>query len=198
MLELIYPLEGVAEMLPVTSETAAVKLEISSDEEIFPVVDDGGVVIGRATREYCHGGSHLFHPVVHLHIIDRNQRLYLQKRSMKKDLQPGKWDTAVGGHIRYGETIREALLRESSEEIGLLEFNPIYIDSYRFENRRECELINIFAAVGTYELHPDHDEVDDGRWWPISEIEANLGRGVFTVNFASEFKMIKDQLLALL
>lgn len=198
MLELIYPLEGIAEMLPVTSTTAAIKLGMAGDDEIFPAVDEEGNVIGRATRTYCHSGSHLLHPVVHLHIIDRERRIFLQKRSLKKDIQPGKWDTAVGGHLRYGESVREALMRESYEELGLSEFNPIYIDTYRFENRRENELVNVFAAVGTYELHPDHDEVDDGRWWHISEIETNLGRGVFTVNFASEFKKIKGQLLALL
>ena len=97
---------------------------------------------------------------------------------MKKDIQPGKWDTAVGGHVAYGEHLIEAVHREASEI--------------------EKEMVNVFAAVGSYELHPDRDEVDEGRWWPVEEIDANLGRGIFTPNFESEFKMIRSSLLALL
>ena len=44
--------------------------------------------------------------------------VYLQKRPEWKDIQPGKWDTAVGGHIDYGETPEEALQREVHEAIG--------------------------------------------------------------------------------
>ena len=71
--------------------------------EIFPIVTPDGVVTGSATRAECHSGSKLLHPVVHLHILSRDGRVYLQKRSMSKDIQPGKWDTAVGGHVDYGE-----------------------------------------------------------------------------------------------
>ena len=45
----------------------------------------------------------LLHPVVHLHVMREGGFLYLQKRAMDKDIQPGKWDTAVGGHVDFGE-----------------------------------------------------------------------------------------------
>lgn len=117
---------------------------------------------------------------------------------MKKEIQPGKWDTAVGGHVAYGEAIYEALHRESSEELGLRDFNPIYIETYLFESEIETEMVNVFAAVGSYELNPDLDEVDEGRWWPVEEIDANIGKGLFTPNFESEYTMIRTSLLALL
>jgi isopentenyldiphosphate isomerase len=117
---------------------------------------------------------------------------------MKKDIQPGKWDTAVGGHVSYGEMILEAVYREASEELGLTSFNPVYLKSYEFESEVERELVNIFAAVGNFELHPDLDEVDEGRWWDVKDIDSSIGKGVFTPNFESEFQMIRSQLLALL
>jgi len=67
--------------------------------EYFPLVDEWGNVIGKATRQECHSGSFLLHPVVHLHILNNRGELYLQKRVMNKDIQPGKWDTSVGGHV---------------------------------------------------------------------------------------------------
>ncbi len=76
--------------------------------ELFPLVDTEGNVIGRATRGECHGGSMLLHPVVHLHLFDADGRLYLQRRPEWKDIQPGKWDTAVGGHVDYGEEVTDA------------------------------------------------------------------------------------------
>ena len=88
-------------------------------EEWFPLIDEQGNTIGKAPRRECHNGSKLLHPVVHLHIINNDGELYLQKRSTNKDIQPGKWDTAVGGHIDYGETIEEALAREVREELGI-------------------------------------------------------------------------------
>lgn len=195
MIDLVYPYD-LAPVLP--APTADSLPQTSEVVEYFPVVEPSGLVIGRSTREYCHGGAKPLHPVIHIHIIDRFSRIYLQKRSMKKDIQPGKWDTAVGGHVSYGESVVEAVYREAFEELRLMEFNPIYIETYQFESSVEKEMVSVFAAVGAYDLTPDMDEVDEGRWWPIEEIDANIGKGVFTPNFESEFQMIRRQLLALL
>lgn len=195
MLELIYPYD-LAPVIP--APTADSTSETVAAAEWFPVIESNGLVIGRSTRQYCHSGAKPLHPVIHIHIIDRYSRIYLQKRSMNKDIQPGKWDTAVGGHVSYGEGITEAVYREASEELGFSEFNPIHIETYSFESEIERELVNVFAAVGSYELHPDLDEVDEGRWWHVDDIDANIGKGIFTPNFESEFQMIRRALLALL
>ena len=195
MVELIYPYE-MAPVVP--TPTASSKAVMAHGSEWFPIVLPSGMVVGRSTREYCHGGSKPLHPVIHIHIIDRFSRVYLQKRSMRKDIQPGKWDTAVGGHVSYGESLIEAVYREASEELGFTEFNPIYLETYEFESSVEREMVNVFAAVGSYELHPDLDVVDEGRWWELADIDANIGKGIFTPNFESEFQMIRKSLLALL
>ncbi len=195
MVDLIYPYD-LAPIVPApTADSAPVKVRSG---EWFPVVQPSGLVIGRSSREYCHSGAKPLHPVIHIHIIDRYSRIYMQKRSMRKDIQPGKWDTAVGGHVSYGESLMEAVYREASEELGFTEFNPIYLETYEFESSIEREMVNIFAVVGSYDLHPDLDEVDEGRWWDLADIDSNLGKGIFTPNFESEFQMIRKSLLALL
>ncbi len=138
------------------------------------------------------------HPVVHLHIISRDGSIYLQQRSASKDFLPLKWDTAVGGHVAYGEYILEALYREASEELGFTDFNPVFITSYVYESERERELVNVFATVGDFVLNPDGDEVTDGRYWSPDEIEAAAGKSILTPNFESEYHKIKDSLQALL
>ncbi|MDE7345908.1 MAG: NUDIX domain-containing protein [Muribaculaceae bacterium] len=141
-----------------------------NSEEIFPVVDEAGNVIGKATRGECHGGSRLLHPVVHLHVFDTEGRLFLQHRPKWKDIQPGKWDTAVGGHVDFGENVDVALRREAKEELGLTDFTPVHVKSYVFESDRERELVNSFkAVVDPADLHPS-DELDGGRWWTPEEL----------------------------
>lgn len=167
-------------------------------EEMLPLVEENGLVIGQAPRGYCHGGSKALHPVVHLHLINRFGQLYVQKRSLSKDLYPGRWDTAVGGHVSYGELILEALLREAREELGLTAMNPIYLMTYVHESDTERELVNVFAAVGNFDIDPHNEEVSEGRWWDYQEIKDNFEKSIFTPNFEEEFGKISDTLLALL
>ena len=159
-------------------------------QEYFPLVNEEGKTIGKATRKECHSGSKMLHPVVHLHIFNDNGDLYLQKRSMRKDIQPGKWDTAVGGHIDYGESVDEALRREVREELGVTDFSPIKITSYIFESAIEKELVNTFRTVYNGPFNPDPEELDGGRFWAIDEILESIGKGIFTPNFENEFQSI--------
>lgn len=154
---------------------------------MFPIVDENGMIIGSATRGECHSGTKLLHPVVHLHVFDTKGRLYLQKRPDWKDIQPGKWDTAVGGHIDLGENVDMALKREAKEELGLSDFNPEHLLSYVFESDVEKELVNVFKTVIDYLPSPS-DELDGGRFWTKQEIADNLGKDIFTPNFEQEYK----------
>ena len=194
MFTLIYPSENNPR-LPLQTALCG---EESGRREMFPVVRENGEVIAYASREYCHRGAKPLPPVVHLHLIDRASRLYLQKRSMSKDIQPGRWDTAVGGHVDFGEDIYEALLREARGELGMTDYKPGYLQCYVFESEIEKELVNVFAAVGSFKPVPDKDEVDEGRWWTFEDIEENLGKTVFTPNFEQEFLRIRNSLRALL
>jgi isopentenyldiphosphate isomerase len=196
MFDLIYPPEAAPIVPPLSVDNPFRKA--NGDAEMLPIVEQSGLVVGQAERGYCHGGSKVLHPVVHLHIINRFDKLYLQKRSMKKDLLPGKWDTAVGGHVSYGERLQEALYREAREELGFTDFNPIYLRSYIFESDIEKELVNVFAAVGNFTLIPDHNEVSEGRYWTMDEIVDRLGKSVFTPNFEGEFISIRKNLESLL
>ena len=143
-----------------------------NNQEMFPIVDEQGNITGAATRGECHSGSKLLHPVIHLHVFNSEGDLYLQKRPEWKDIQPGKWDTAVGGHVDLGESVEIALKREVREE-----------------SDREKELVFVHKTVYDGELHPS-DELDGGRFWTVEEIKENLGKGIFTPNFEGELKKV--------
>ena len=166
--------------------------------EMLPLIEPDGIVYGQAPRAWCHSGTSALHPVVHLQIMDRDGNVYLQKRSMIKNRWPGRWDMAVGGHVSYGERILETLYREAAEELGLTEFNPSYLGSYVFETKRDRELVVVFAFIGHPNLNPDNAEVAEGRWWTQAEIDASLGKNVFTPSFEDEFSRVREKLLTML
>ena len=161
-----------------------------NSQEIFPIVDEEGRVIGSATRGECHNGSKLLHPVVHLHVFNSKGELYLQKRPEWKDIQPGKWDTAVGGHIDFGETPEDALIREVREELGITGFTPERLGHYVFESKRERELVYMHKTVYDGPIAPSREELAGGRFWSIDEIKSAIGKGILTPNFESEFQKI--------
>lgn len=154
---------------------------------MFPIVDVEGRPTGSATRGECHGGSKLLHPVVHLHVFNTAGELYLQKRPSWKDIQPGKWDTAVGGHVALGETTEEALRREVREELGITDFEAMFVDKYVFESPRERELVYVYRCTYDGTLHPSTTELAGGRFWSLTELRAAMGKGLLTPNFESEF-----------
>lgn len=166
-----------------------------ASDEIFPIVDTDGNVIGSATRRECHSGSMLLHPVVHLHVFDSDGNIYLQKRSLNKDIQPGKWDTAVGGHVDYGESVDEALMRESREELGLTDIKPKRLTTYEFKSDREHELINVhYIVVDRESFNPQVDpmEIDEARFWSADEVDAAIDHNILTPNFEQEYQRIKQ------
>ena len=160
-----------------------------NSQEMFPVVDEQGNITGAATRGECHNGSKLLHPVVHLHVFNPQGELYLQKRPEWKDIQPGRWDTAVGGHVDLGESVEMALKREAEEELGITGFTAELLESYVFESEREKELVFAHKTVYSGEICPS-DELDGGRFWAIEEIKEQIWEGVFTPNFEQEFQRL--------
>jgi len=163
-------------------------------EEWFDIVTEKGEVKGKAPRTAVHGNPQLLHPVVHLHIFNKKGQLYLQKRAMSKEVQPGKWDTSVGGHIHSGENVNAALHRETMEELGIKVVNAQPLYSYVMRNDYESELVHTFRMVSNGPFKINHDEIIFGKFWRIKDIKNNLGKEIFTPNFEQEFALLQKYL----
>lgn len=160
--------------------------------EWFDILDEFGNRIGSATREECHGNPALLHATVHVLVFDKQGHLWMQKRSMAKDIQPGKWDTSVGGHIAAGEPVEDAVVREMREEIGITPAGHRLHRCYTYIMRNEIE--SEYVTTYSYILEDNEkivfqaDEIDEGRFFSPEEIPLHIGTGFFTPNFEDEWQ----------
>ncbi|MDX9701976.1 MAG: NUDIX domain-containing protein [Candidatus Auribacterota bacterium] len=164
--------------------------------EQFDIVDEHGNVIGSAERSQCHGNPALLHPTVHVLVFNKQCELWMQKRSARKDIQPGKWDTSVGGHKEAGEPVICAAIREMSEEIGItpLKEELIFCYTYIMRNDIESEYITTYRYMlgDDRMIRFDPFEIDEGRFFSRRQIQSHIGSGLFTPNFEEEWQRFLD------
>jgi isopentenyldiphosphate isomerase len=161
---------------------------LNKADEILEVVDNSGQVRGLARRSEIHGNPSLIHRVIHILIFDKRGRLLLQKRSMSKDVAPGKWDTSVGGHVNPGENTLEAAKREMREELGISDCELFYKYSYLFTNHFESELVSTYSCEYHGNFLFNKEEIEEIAFWDMKTISANLGRNLFSGHFEKEIR----------
>lgn len=166
-------------------------IQTNRTEEWFDILDKEGRIIGKAPRSRVHGDPSLLHASVHMHIFNKQGKLYLQKRSPSKDLYPGYWDTAVGGHVNAGESIENALIREAMEELGIdaSPARPLY--RYIMKNDYESELVHSFHMKHDGPFTLNVEEIETGRFWSIFELQKTMGKNIFTPNLEEELRLLK-------
>ncbi len=139
-------------------------------EEIFDVVDDRDEVIGRERRSEVHRRG-LKHRAVHVLVFNAAGQVFLQKRSMQKDRQPGLWDSSSSGHVDAGEDYDACAVRELSEEIGLHLKEPpkrLFKLAASAETDQEHVWIYRCEAEGPFRLDPE--EIEQGGWFAPGEV----------------------------
>jgi isopentenyldiphosphate isomerase len=139
-------------------------------EEIFDVVNDRDEVIDRRPRSEVHRLG-LKHRATHVLVFNARGEVFLQKRSMKKDRQPGVWDSSASGHLDSGEEYDACAVRELREEIGLVVAETprrlFKIDGCE-ETDQEFVWVYRCEAEGPFALHPE--EIDAGGWFAPDEV----------------------------
>lgn len=155
-------------------------------EEILEIVDSDGNSLGTAPRSEIHGNPSLIHKVVHVLVFNDKGELLLQKRSMDKDVAPGRWDTSVGGHISPGEELIIAASREMEEELGVISDSLKFLYSYIHSNPYETELVFTYSCVHNGPFSFNREEIDEVRCWNVEEIKNATGKGILSDNFESE------------
>lgn len=158
------------------------------NDEIFDVVNERDEVIGRNIRPEVHRLG-LRHRAVHVLIFNRAGKIFLQKRSMKKDNFPGVWDSSASGHLDSGEAYDACAVREMGEELGCkCQSAPrrlFKVDACP-ETGQEFVWVYRHESEGPFELN--QDEIESGGWFSPAEVDDWVGRA--PGDFASGFVLI--------
>lgn len=157
--------------------------------EYFDIVDEKNNIIGKASRKECHDDPSLIHRTVHVVVYHPDGRILLQKRNMDKDVQPGKWDTAVGGHVDLGEDFESAVKRELAEELGVdedVEFK--YLFDSKIRNEIESENVKVYSIIHPGPFNFQQEEIEEVRFWEICELRKAISDTphIFTPNVIME------------
>ena len=150
-------------------------------EEFLEVYSPEGTKTGQKKSKSEIHRKGLFHSTVHVWIFTEEGNILIQKRSKKKELNPGVWDVSVAGHIKFNENIKKAAKRETLEETGI-NINTkdlLKIGVYRSINIHPTAIDKEFFH--TYILKIDknsinlgfkNNEVDDLKFISIEEMES--------------------------
>lgn len=159
-------------------------------EEIFDIVDEEDRVIGTAPRRLCHGDPSLVHRTAHVIVFHPDgRRILLQLRTKAKDIQPGRWDTAVGGHLDRGEDYETAARREMHEELGLSPELPLkFLFDSRIRNEVESENVRVFSTVTEGPFRFQESEIDEVRFFFRDELAESSAD--FTPNLVLELEKL--------
>ena len=157
-------------------------------EEIFDVVNERDEVVGQGTRREVHRLG-LKHRAVHVLVFNARGEVFLQKRSMKKDIAAGKWDSSASGHLDTGEDYDACAVREVREEIGLRLSQPpprLFKIEARPETGGEFCWVYRCESEGPFTLHPE--EIETGAWFAPGTVTKWVNEK--PADFASAFVLI--------
>ncbi len=150
-----------------------------NDQELIFVVDENNDPIVSAARDIVHQKG-LWHRSCDIWVINSKGEILCQKRSMKKDVKPGKWESFFGGHVLAGEDYLDSAVKELAEELGIAtrfsqsDFFKIYKsdeESGRGYPHRQFKYIFRLKRDGALDgFAYEKDEIDGLKWVPLAKL----------------------------
>ena len=151
--------------------------------ELIDVLDTAGAPAGqRKPKSDVHRDGD-WHRAVHVWIIRSDGRLLLQRRSVRKENNPGLWDVSAAGHISAGESAVESAIREVEEELGLrlepAELRHVatltessVLNAGTYIDNEFHEIFVVYRDVDLRDLTLQESEVDEVKWVTVEEMKS--------------------------
>ena len=161
-------------------------------DELFDVVNERDEVVGRRPRSEVHRLG-LPHRAAHVLVFNSRGQVFLQKRSLRKDRQPGVWDSSASGHVDAGEDYDTAAARELAEEIGLRPASPLQrLFKMSPCPATDCEHVWVYQCEAEGPFTLNRDEIDEGGWFAPAELNHWMTErpGDFATAFVAVWKRL--------
>jgi isopentenyldiphosphate isomerase len=142
---------------------------MSPADEIVVIVDEHNNIVGAAPRREMRA-KRLPHRSTYVLVFNSRGDLYVQKRTMTKDVFPGYYDPAAGGVVLAGESYEESARRELAEEMGIRDAPLTWRFNFYFADERTRLWGGVFSCVYDGDIVLQEEEVESGAFVPIGDI----------------------------
>lgn len=167
------------------------------NEEFFDIVDEDNKPLGfKKTRREVHETMQYWHRATHIWIVSKNGKVLCQQRSLSKDVNPGKWQSFFGGHLKAGQTYADNAVEELSEELGL----PVQPRELTVVHILKSDKAKHFGQVFVLEWSGDikslrfkDNEVMSVKWMTLEEIKTLMKEGGFCNSVDPEVENLIDK-----
>ena len=159
-------------------------------QEIITIVDHRNRVTGTAARHVMRRNN-LIHRASYIIVFNSSGEIFIQRRSMSKDIYPGFWDLAAGGVVLADESCEQSAVRELEEELGISDVPLAYHFDYYFNDTGNRVWGSIFTCCHHGPFKLQEEEIDEGKFATVDEI-TRINR---TEPFTPDGLLILDRLL---
>ena len=160
------------------------------ENEIYNIVDENDQIIGQASRKHIHKNK-LLHRSVHTLVFNSKKELFLQKRALCKDENPGLWDTSSAGHVDAEESYDACAHRELWEELNL---KAALKTSIKISACQETygEHVQVYICVTDDAIKINLEEISEGAFFSLAQIQKEIS--INPAQFTSSFKLLFNQI----
>ena len=148
-------------------------------EEIVAIVDDHNRVVGAAPRSEMRARG-LPHRATYILVFNSRGEVFVQRRTLTKDVYPGYLDPCTGGVVQAGESYEESAARELAEELGIAGVPLTTHFDLEYQDGDNHVWGRVFSCTwdGPVTLQPE--EVADGFWLAPNTVLARAAEESFT------------------
>lgn len=140
--------------------------------EIMDIVNEQDEVIGNAPRNEIYGKK-LCHRIAHVIVFNEDKEMALQLRSKTVSYRPHHWVTTAGGHVKSGESYKDAAIRETEEEVGFIPTALTLLGKNDYIDNEQCipKKLAIFTTTHTGIIEGNPKDVERIAFFPLDQIQ---------------------------
>lgn len=142
---------------------------MGAGDEIVAIVDEHNNVVGAVPRREMRAKG-LPHRSTYILVFNSQGALYVQKRTMTKDVFPGYYDPAAGGVVLAGESYAQGAVRELEEEMGIRDVPLTWLFDFYFTDERTRVWGGAFSCVYDGKMVLQEEEVEEVALMTVDEI----------------------------